>query len=279
MKQAIKTTSSELCGFHLCACNVGVCMHMCVCSCQKKNPFPSISLCVWNWLSHKLRIPKYHYKKKEREEEETFLVIFFWESDPGRPAPAVGGVKPVFGRGIWERECSGIGVCVRSWMEEAVIILVCTAALEPCCGTLLYCTPSAVIKTKTHRGYTRPARHCQVTNPSRHNGITAPSLVILAWSVCGLQAANCTKCSHPFTYISRNITKTRRRGWEGQTYSTYMVEKDIPVTWKWFHFFWLIFSLWKRKKAQVCLFVWARVGVSLRYLVTHPQMLFVVWIK
>lgn len=35
-------------------------------------------------------------------------MIFFRESDPGRQTPAVRGVRPVFGRGIWERECSGI---------------------------------------------------------------------------------------------------------------------------------------------------------------------------
>lgn len=39
-------------------------------------------------------------------------MIFFRESDPGRQTPAVRGVGPVFGRGIWERECSGIRVCI-----------------------------------------------------------------------------------------------------------------------------------------------------------------------
>lgn len=45
-------------------------------------------------------------------------MIFFWESDSGQQTPAGPGVRPVFGRGIWEREVlrnqsAYLCVCVR----------------------------------------------------------------------------------------------------------------------------------------------------------------------
>lgn len=231
-----------------------VCACTCVSVCARKKTLsrPSPSVSGIDCLTNSEFLSIITKKKRERRGNipcNIFLGIWSWTAGSSSGWCQTCFWKRDLGKGVLRNRC----VCVRSWMGEAVIILVCTAALEPCCGTLLYCTPSAVIKTKTHRGYTRPARHCQVTNPSRHNG-TAPSLVIIAWSVWGLQAANCTKCSHAFTYISRNITKTRGRGWEGQTYSTYMAYKTYLWPENGFTFFdWFSSYGTERKHKCVCL--------------------------
>lgn len=107
----------------------------------------------------------------------------------------------VFGRGIWERVCSGIGVCICAcvcvWKGEAVIILVCTADRA---GALLWhATRLQSIcsnQNKTHQGYTKLPRHNKVANPPRHNGIIALYSPWLNWlkacGGCSLLAASCT---------------------------------------------------------------------------------------
>lgn len=107
--------------------------------CQKKKSLPiHLPLCLELILPPLAEFLRIILKKKRKE---TYHVIFFWESDPGRQTPAVRGIRPVFGRGIWERECSGnqecvfLRVCVCVRMGEAVIILVCAVGRA---GALLW---------------------------------------------------------------------------------------------------------------------------------------------
>lgn len=133
-------------------------------------------------------------------------MIFFRESDPGWQTPAVRGVRPVFGRGIWERECSGIRAriyaCLCAWMGEAVIILVCTAGSTG--AVLWHATRLHSIcsnQNKNTRGTRGLARHSQVTNPPRHNTFISLSLTITTQGLWGdsLQWASRTyvaKCNN-----------------------------------------------------------------------------------
>lgn len=131
LRKAIKRASSKWCGFHLHVCSVGAT----VSTSAKKNPFLSIFLCVWNWFftaNRGLRIPKNHKKK------EHTIWYFSGNLIPGQQTLAEPGVEPVFGRGIWEREFSGMGACISKAcvrMGEVVIILVCAVGSA---GALLW---------------------------------------------------------------------------------------------------------------------------------------------
>lgn len=90
------------------ACVVWVCAHNSVYFCQKpkKNLFHFFSLCAWNWFYRHSQTWEFlrSIKKKSRE---TFLMIFFWESDPGKQTSAV-----CLEEGFGKRECSRIIVCI-----------------------------------------------------------------------------------------------------------------------------------------------------------------------
>lgn len=124
MRRAIKRASLKRCGFHLRVCSMGVSVLANI-----KNPFPSIPFSVWNLFYSHLHTKN---SKESLKRKRTRNII--WIFSGNLIADGRRGVRPVLGRGIWEK-----GVL----RNQSVYLRVCVHLKGRSCYNIgLYCRES-----------------------------------------------------------------------------------------------------------------------------------------